>query len=156
MGGVSPETCWASYKHEITFWYTVASCWIFFVNYGIITQYTKDQLQLAATHMQTTFWPYSPKAPGYGRKNKVKSNIQETGVGRVEWIHRARDRDQTGCCEHGDEPSHSINGVEFLSNVCDCFSRTLSPYSRLAASYSQESQHVSPMQLICFTKYSAY
>jgi len=32
MGGVSPETCWASYKYEIKFWYTVASCWIFFVN----------------------------------------------------------------------------------------------------------------------------
>jgi len=30
MGGVSPETCWASYKCGIIkFWYTVASCWIF-------------------------------------------------------------------------------------------------------------------------------
>jgi len=30
MGGVSPETCWASYKHGIIkFWYTVASRWIF-------------------------------------------------------------------------------------------------------------------------------
>jgi len=30
MGGVSPETCWASYKYGIiTFWYIVASCWIF-------------------------------------------------------------------------------------------------------------------------------
>jgi len=30
MGGVSPNTCWASYKYGITkFWYTVASCWIF-------------------------------------------------------------------------------------------------------------------------------
>jgi len=28
MGGLSPETCWASYKYEIKFWYTVASCWI--------------------------------------------------------------------------------------------------------------------------------
>ena len=32
MGGVSPETCWASYKYEIKFWYTVASCWIFYMN----------------------------------------------------------------------------------------------------------------------------
>jgi hypothetical protein len=31
MGGVSPETCLASYKYKIKFWYTVASCWIFFV-----------------------------------------------------------------------------------------------------------------------------
>jgi hypothetical protein len=30
MDGVSPETCWASYKYEIIiFWYNVASCWIF-------------------------------------------------------------------------------------------------------------------------------
>ena len=30
MGGVSPETCWASYKYGIIkFWYTVASRWIF-------------------------------------------------------------------------------------------------------------------------------
>ena len=30
MGGVLPETCWASYKYGIIkFWYTVASCWIF-------------------------------------------------------------------------------------------------------------------------------
>jgi hypothetical protein len=30
MGGVSPETCWVSYKYEIKFWCTVASC--LFVN----------------------------------------------------------------------------------------------------------------------------
>ena len=30
MGGVSPETCWASFKYGIIkFWYIVASCWIF-------------------------------------------------------------------------------------------------------------------------------
>ena len=30
MGGVSPETCWASYKYVIIkFWYIVVSCWIF-------------------------------------------------------------------------------------------------------------------------------
>ena len=30
MGGVSPETCWASYKYGIIkFWYIVLSCWIF-------------------------------------------------------------------------------------------------------------------------------
>jgi hypothetical protein len=30
MGGVSPKTCWASYKYGIIkFWYTVASCRIF-------------------------------------------------------------------------------------------------------------------------------
>ena len=30
MGGVSPKTCWASYKYGIIkFWYVIASCWIF-------------------------------------------------------------------------------------------------------------------------------
>jgi hypothetical protein len=30
MGGVSPETCWASYKYGIIkFWYIVVFCWIF-------------------------------------------------------------------------------------------------------------------------------
>jgi hypothetical protein len=30
LGGVSPETCWASYKYGIIkFWYIVAPCWIF-------------------------------------------------------------------------------------------------------------------------------
>jgi hypothetical protein len=30
MGGMSLETCWASYKYGIIkFWYIVASCWIF-------------------------------------------------------------------------------------------------------------------------------
>ena len=33
MGGVSPETCWASYKYGIIkFWYIVASCSVFFMN----------------------------------------------------------------------------------------------------------------------------
>ena len=36
MGGVSPETCWASHKYEIKFQYTVASCWILFVNYTMM------------------------------------------------------------------------------------------------------------------------
>jgi hypothetical protein len=36
MGGVSPETCWASYKYEIKFWYTVACCWISYVKVIIL------------------------------------------------------------------------------------------------------------------------
>jgi hypothetical protein len=33
----------------------------------------------------------------------------------VDWIHLAQDRIQPGgCCEHGDEPSGSIIGEEFL------------------------------------------
>jgi len=30
MGGVSPKTCWASFKYGIKFWYNVAPCWVFF------------------------------------------------------------------------------------------------------------------------------
>jgi hypothetical protein len=40
MGGVSPETCSASCKYEIKFWYTVASCWISSVNYIMMHGYT--------------------------------------------------------------------------------------------------------------------
>jgi hypothetical protein len=36
MVGVSSETCWASHKCEIKFWYTVSSCWIFFVGYTMM------------------------------------------------------------------------------------------------------------------------
>ena len=37
MGGVSPKTCWASYKYGIIkCWYIVASCWIFFMNCTMI------------------------------------------------------------------------------------------------------------------------
>ena len=36
MGSVSAETCWASHKYDIKFWYNVASCWIFFVNYTMM------------------------------------------------------------------------------------------------------------------------
>jgi hypothetical protein len=36
MGVVSPETCWASYKYEIKFWYTVAYCWIFCMSYTVM------------------------------------------------------------------------------------------------------------------------
>ena len=35
MGGVSPKTCWALYKYKIKFWYTVASCWIYYMNYFV-------------------------------------------------------------------------------------------------------------------------
>jgi len=38
MGGVSLETCWASYKYGIIkFWYIVASCWIFLYEFGMFT-----------------------------------------------------------------------------------------------------------------------
>jgi len=47
MGGVSPETCWPSYKYEIKLWCTVASCWISYMYYSIMhgstnIKFTKD------------------------------------------------------------------------------------------------------------------
>jgi hypothetical protein len=36
MDAVSPETCWASYKYEIKFWYIVTSCCIFYMNYTMM------------------------------------------------------------------------------------------------------------------------
>jgi len=39
MGGVSPETCWASYKYGIIkCWYIVAFCWIFLYELAAIPQ----------------------------------------------------------------------------------------------------------------------
>jgi hypothetical protein len=51
MGDVSPETCWASYKYEIKFWYTVASCWIFYTNYTIM--HGSTSIKLSPTFVQT-------------------------------------------------------------------------------------------------------
>jgi hypothetical protein len=42
IGGVSPETCWASYKYEIKFWHTVAFCWIFYMNYFLFIWSSKS------------------------------------------------------------------------------------------------------------------
>ena len=37
MGGVSPETCWASYKYVIIkCWYIVASCWFFYMSFTMM------------------------------------------------------------------------------------------------------------------------
>jgi hypothetical protein len=56
MGGVSPEICWASYKYEIKLWYTVASCWIFYISDGRIVQskYLKQVVTLKLLYV--TLW----------------------------------------------------------------------------------------------------
>ena len=47
-----PETCWASYKYGIiTFWYTAASCWIFFVNYTMT--HGSTNMKTANSHSNT-------------------------------------------------------------------------------------------------------
>jgi hypothetical protein len=59
MGGVSPETCWASCKYEIKFWYNVASCWIFYVNYTMMNGSTNiKSLNKVSSKMQQ-IWTYN-------------------------------------------------------------------------------------------------
>jgi hypothetical protein len=58
MGGVSPETCWASYKYEIKPWYTVASCWIFYVNYTVMHGSTNIKLNVHIFNIRSV-WLYA-------------------------------------------------------------------------------------------------
>jgi hypothetical protein len=51
-------------------------------------------------------------------ENIIRTNAREIGWKGVDWIHLAQDRERerpvTGFCEHGDEPSVSTKGGEFL------------------------------------------
>jgi hypothetical protein len=47
-------------------------------------------------------------------EDNVKMDLREIGFGDVDWIHLDQDRDS--CCEHGDEPSGSINAGYFLTS----------------------------------------
>jgi hypothetical protein len=41
MGGMSPKTCWTSYKYGIIkFWYTALSCWIFLYDFPDLFLFT--------------------------------------------------------------------------------------------------------------------
>ena len=60
MGGVSPETRRASYKYEIKFSYTVASCWIFYMNYGIAMSLTATS---STTNPTCTVCEIQPRPP---------------------------------------------------------------------------------------------
>jgi len=42
MGGLLPETCWASYKYGIIkFWYIVTSCWVFLYEFWVLLWFAK-------------------------------------------------------------------------------------------------------------------
>jgi hypothetical protein len=60
MGGVSPETCWASYKCAIIkLWYIVASCWIFLYELYYDAQIHEHQAnRLFISSVQTTVSNY--------------------------------------------------------------------------------------------------
>jgi hypothetical protein len=42
--------------------------------------------------------------------DNIRTDLRETGWEGVDWMQLA----QVGCCEHGNEPSGSIKGGEFL------------------------------------------
>jgi hypothetical protein len=49
------------------------------------------------------------------RWEDIRMDLREIGSEGVDWIHLAQDRGQWGGgCEHGNEPSGSIKGGEFL------------------------------------------
>jgi hypothetical protein len=55
MGGVSPKTCWASYKYgTIKFWYIVASCWIFLCKFYYDVRIHKRQHLFSSKNLQHT------------------------------------------------------------------------------------------------------
>jgi hypothetical protein len=42
--------------------------------------------------------------------DNIKIDLRETGLDGVDWVDLAQNRDQwRGSCEHGDEPSGSLN-----------------------------------------------
>jgi len=60
MGGVSPETCWASYKYVIIkLWYVVASCWIFLYELyydARIHEHLRQSMTWTGTKPKTVNW----------------------------------------------------------------------------------------------------
>jgi hypothetical protein len=48
-------------------------------------------------------------------EDKIRMHLMEIGWEGVDWMHLAKDGGKwRGCCEHGNEPSGSIKGGEFL------------------------------------------
>jgi hypothetical protein len=53
--------------------------------------------------------------PGRGWEDNLRVDIKKIEWEGVYWIRLAQDkRPVAGCCEHGNEPSGSIKGGEFL------------------------------------------
>jgi hypothetical protein len=48
-------------------------------------------------------------------EDNIRMDLSEIGWGGMDWIHLAQDRSQwLSSCEHGNEPSGSIKGGEYL------------------------------------------
>ena len=81
MGGVSPETCWASYKYEIKFWYTVESCWIFYANYTMMHGSTNIKLgkivcaNIGTGNRVAVFFCAHVNDPGSRRENFLTTSV---------------------------------------------------------------------------------
>jgi len=96
MGGVPPETCWASDKYGIIkFWYTVASCWIFLYE---LYRYRTDFY----------FWLNSPQWVMASSFTRLLDHTQRRiTVGRTpldEWSVRRRDLYLTIYNTHNEHP----------------------------------------------------
>jgi hypothetical protein len=55
--------------------------------------------------------PAEKRGPGRPRRmwvHNIKMNISEIGLGGVDWIGRAQDRDWWSSCECGNKPPRSI------------------------------------------------
>jgi len=68
----------------------------------------------------TIFWLENLKERGpLGRPRRrwedIRMNLRKIGWADVDWMHLAQDRPSGGSCEHGNEPSGSINFREFLN-----------------------------------------
>jgi len=59
--------------------------------------------------------------PSYRWEDNIWMDLQEVGCGGVDWIEMAQNRQVSGTCECGNEPSGSINAENFLTS-CKPFS----------------------------------
>jgi hypothetical protein len=100
MGGVSPETCWASYKYGIIkFWYIVASFWILFYK-PVFVCFSCNSPQWA-------------RAPSFGRF--LDHTQRRITVGRTsldKWSDRRRDLFLTTHNTHNRQTSMPPVGFE--------------------------------------------
>jgi hypothetical protein len=55
-----------------------------------------------------------------GWEGNVRMDIGDIGWEGVNWIHLAQDGPVAGPCEHGNEPSGSVEVREFLDGLNDC------------------------------------
>ena len=61
------------------------------------------------------FYCYQRFSPRRRREGRIKTDLQEVGCARYDWIDLAQDKGELACtCECGNEPSGSVKCGEFL------------------------------------------